>query len=107
MGEQESPYFLLDHFGRFRAQHAAAPALVRLDLIQAGLEFPALLVGGGKLAGDITYTPAGITVLLDQPGAPRVARALELLLEEINAAPPCLPGDTRPITYRLDAPGPI
>jgi hypothetical protein len=59
------------------------------------------------LAGVITYTPAGITVLLDQPGAPRVARALELLLEEINAAPPCLPGDTRPITYRLAAPGPI
>jgi hypothetical protein len=59
------------------------------------------------LAGVITYTPAGITVLLDHPGAPRVGRALELLLEEINAAPPCLPGDTRPITYRLAAPGPI
>lgn len=59
------------------------------------------------LAGVITYTPAGITVLLDRPGAPRVRRALEHLLEEINATPPCLPGDTRPITYQLAAPGPI
>jgi hypothetical protein len=53
------------------------------------------------LAGVITYTPAEITVRLDQPGAPRVARALELLLDEINAAPPVLPGDARPITYQL------
>ena len=53
------------------------------------------------LAGTITYTRAGITAELDQPGAPRVARALALLLEEINATPPSLPGDTRPITYQL------
>jgi hypothetical protein len=59
------------------------------------------------LAGTITYTPRHITVRLDQPASPRVARALELLLDEINAAPPTLPGDTRPITYRLDAPGQI
>src|SRR5487761_1596563 len=59
------------------------------------------------LAGTITYTPRAITVQLDPPGAPRVARALELLLDEINAAPPSLPGDTRPITYRLSAAGQI
>jgi hypothetical protein len=59
------------------------------------------------LAGTITYTPAAISVRLDQPGAPRVARALELLLDEINATPPTLPGDTRPITYQLAAPGQI
>jgi hypothetical protein len=53
------------------------------------------------LAGVITYTPAAISVRLDQPGSPRVARALELLLDEINAAPPTLPGDARPITYHL------
>ncbi len=53
------------------------------------------------LAGTITYTPAAITVRLDPPGAPRVARALALLLDEINATPPSLPGDTRPITYQL------
>jgi len=59
------------------------------------------------LAGVITYTPAAITVRLDQPGAPRVARALAMLLDEINAAPPTLPGDARPVTYHLAAPGQI
>src|SRR6266704_5168951 len=56
------------------------------------------------LAGVITYTPAQISVRLDRPGSPRVASALELLLDEINATPPALPGDTRPVTYRLAAP---
>jgi transposase-like protein len=53
------------------------------------------------LAGTITYTPAAITVQLDQPDAPRVTRALSLLLEEINATPPSMPGDPRPITYQM------
>jgi hypothetical protein len=35
------------------------------------------------LAGVITYTPDAITVQLEEPGAPRVARALRLLLDEI------------------------
>jgi hypothetical protein len=55
------------------------------------------------LAGTITYTPAAITVELQQPGSPRVTRALTLLLDEISQHPPSLPGDTRPITYRLPA----
>ena len=38
---------------------------------------------------------------LQQPASPRVARALELLLDEINADPPAMPGDTRPITYQI------
>ena len=53
------------------------------------------------LAGTITYTPAAITVQLEPPGAPRIARALAMLIEEINYTPPVMPGDTRPITYRL------
>jgi len=53
------------------------------------------------LAGVITYTPDAITVTLDQPDAPRVTRALRLLLDEINHTPPNMPGDTRPITYQL------
>ena len=53
------------------------------------------------LAGTITWTPAAITVTLEQPGAPRIARALALLIDEINATPPAMPGDTRPITYQL------
>ena len=53
------------------------------------------------LAGTITYAPKNITVTLDRPGQPRVARALALLLAEINTSPPALPGDGRPITYAL------
>ena len=55
------------------------------------------------LAGTITYTPQAITVELHRPGAPRVARALALLIDEINHTPPAMPGDTRPITYQLTA----
>ncbi len=50
------------------------------------------------LGGTITYTPNSITVTLDRPGQPRVARALALLLAEINTSAPTLPGDGRPIT---------
>jgi len=53
------------------------------------------------LAGTITSTPAGITVTLEPPGTPRVARALALLIDEINNTPPVIPGDNRPITYRI------
>ena len=55
------------------------------------------------LGGTITRTPRLITVTLDAPAAPRIARALALLIEEINATPPRMPGDTRPITYQLAA----
>jgi hypothetical protein len=53
------------------------------------------------LAGTITWTPAAITVTLEPPGTPRIARALNLLIDEINATPPAMPGDSRPITYHL------
>jgi len=53
------------------------------------------------LAGTITFTPAAITVHLERPPAPRVTRALTLLIQEINATPPAMPGDRRPITYQL------
>ena len=59
------------------------------------------------LGGTITSTPRTITVTLDPPAAPRIARALALLLDEINTAPPRMPGDTRPITYQLAAHPPI
>jgi hypothetical protein len=44
-----------------------------------------------------------ITVTLAQPREPRLARALALLIDEINATPPQMPGDTRPITHQLTA----
>jgi hypothetical protein len=53
------------------------------------------------LAGTITYTPDAITVTLQQPDTPRVTRALDLLIDEINHTPPVMPGDPRPITYQL------
>jgi hypothetical protein len=53
------------------------------------------------LAGTITYTPAAVTVTLEQPASRRIARALELLLDEINADPPAIPGHTRPINYQI------
>jgi hypothetical protein len=53
------------------------------------------------LAGTITWTPDAITVTLEQPATPRIAGALTLLIDEINATPPAMPGDTRPITYQL------
>ena len=56
--------------------------------------------------GTITYTPQAINVELQPPDTPRIARALTLLLEEINNTPPHLPGDPRPITYTLTNPGP-
>lgn len=54
-------------------------------------------------AGLITFTPDAITVTLQRPAEPRVARALALLTDQVNAAPPQMPGDTRPITYQLTA----
>jgi len=56
------------------------------------------------LAGTITYQPASVTVRLDPPSAPRVARALALLLDQLNTDPPAMPGDLRPISYQLAAP---
>jgi hypothetical protein len=54
-------------------------------------------------AGIIVFTPETITVTLQQPAEPRVARALALLIDQISATPPQIPGDSRPITYQLTA----
>jgi hypothetical protein len=54
-------------------------------------------------AGIITFAPETVTVTLQRPAGPRVARALTLLTDQINATPPVMPGDRRPITYQLTA----
>ncbi len=54
-------------------------------------------------AGIIAFTPEAITVTLQAPGEARVARALALLIHEINLTPPQMPGDNRAITYQLTA----
>ena len=50
--------------------------------------------------GQIHYTKTGITVTIDPPPAPRIRRALKLLIEQTNHNPPKLPGDQRRITYQ-------
>ena len=50
--------------------------------------------------GHIHYTPTTITVTIDPPHAPRIARALNLLIDQINSTPPTLAGDHRPIRYQ-------
>jgi hypothetical protein len=54
-------------------------------------------------AGVIAFTPETVTVTLQQPAEPRVARALALLIDQVNTTPPRIPGDSRPITYQLTA----
>jgi hypothetical protein len=53
--------------------------------------------------GQIDYSTTGITVTLDRPDSPRVARALTLLTDQLNHTPARLPGDRRAITYQVAA----
>ena len=53
--------------------------------------------------GQIDYTNKEIIVTLNRPDSPRVARALTLLTQELNATPATLPGDRRTLTYQLAA----
>ena len=48
------------------------------------------------LSGTITFTPAAITVALEPPDQPRVARALAMLIDEINHTRPSSPATTGP-----------
>ena len=48
--------------------------------------------------GSISYQVDAITVNIDRPNQPRIARALRLLTEELNTTPATIPGDNRPIT---------
>src|SRR6266487_4551110 len=77
------------------------------DYLRDSNEYRAITRNLLHLGGTITSTPRMITVTLDPPAAPRIARALALLLDEINATPSRMPGDTRPITYQLATPTPI
>ena len=54
--------------------------------------------------GHIHYTPTSITVTIDQPNAPRIQRALTLLIDQLNNNPPKLAGDNRKITYNTTTP---
>ncbi|MDQ6724712.1 MAG: transposase [Actinomycetota bacterium] len=51
--------------------------------------------------GTIRYQNKAITVILDRPDTPRIARSLTLLIDELNTTPAHIPGDRRPITYQV------
>lgn len=52
--------------------------------------------------GHITYTPTAITVAIRRPDAPRIATALNQLIDKLNSNPPHLAGDHRPISYQIE-----
>jgi transposase len=66
-------------------------------------EYRAILRNLLHLGGHIDYTNSQITVTLNRPDSPRVAHALKLLTQELNAEPARLPGDRRPLTYQITA----
>lgn len=51
--------------------------------------------------GTIAFAPDAITVTIRRPDTPRIARALQNLAAQLNAKPPHLTGDRRPITYQI------
>lgn len=54
------------------------------------------------LGGRIAFEHRRIVVTLGRPGSPRIARALSLLVDELNTEPAHLLGDRRPITYGIE-----
>jgi hypothetical protein len=64
-------------------------------------EYRAILRNLLHLGGMVEYTTTAVTVTLDRPDSPQVARALQLLTEELNATPATIPGDRRPLTYQV------
>jgi transposase len=64
-------------------------------------EYRAILRNLLHLAGTVTFDATTISVILDRPDSPRVARSLELLAEELSVLTAHLPGDPRPLTYHV------
>ena len=65
-------------------------------------EYRAIMRNLLHLPGSFSYGRNTITVTLDHPDSPRVARALEMLAEELNnATSPCLLGDRRALIYQV------
>jgi transcriptional regulator with XRE-family HTH domain len=87
---------------RLLAYNAELDLARRLNVYLADAdEYRAITRNILHLGGQINYKHRDITVGLDRPDSPRIARALSLLVEELNARPPRLAGDRRTITYRV------
>jgi hypothetical protein len=82
------------------SEHSTATRLN--DYLRDNNEYRATTRNLLHLGGTIAYRPAEIIVTLDAPGTPRLTRAVSLLLDELSAARPRMPGDHRPISYQLD-----
>ena len=87
---RNAEHWLSDQLNAYLRDHDEYRAITRETIIRG-------------TAGIIAFTPDAITVTLGQPAEPRIARALALLIDQINTTPPQIPGDTRPITYQLTA----
>ena len=59
-------------------------------------EYRAILRNLLHLGGQVDYTTKAITVTLDRPDSPRVARALQLLTDELNTTPAPCPATAAP-----------
>ena len=53
--------------------------------------------------GQIHFGADAVTVTIDRPNQPRVARAVALLADELNENPAPMLGDPRPVIYRVGA----
>ena len=78
--------WLAEHFNAYLADNDEYRAITRHLL---------------HLGGQVEYSTTGITITLDRPDTPRIARALTLLTDELNNTPAHLPGDRRPLTYQV------
>ena len=85
----------IENLFKYAAEHHGINSLADPDEYRAITRH--LLHQGGQ----ITYTPTAVTITLDRPDSPRVARALKTLTDELNTQPAHLPGDRRPLTYHV------
>ncbi len=67
-------------------------------------EYRAILRNLLHHSGTLDYTTTHITVTLDRPDSPRIARSLQHLTDELNNLTAHLPGDPRPLTYKISGP---
>jgi hypothetical protein len=88
---------------RLRAGHSHALMSKALELLtgSATEQLKVTLDLLERVIGAVDWGPIRDVNNVARPGQGRVARALALLLAEINTSPPTLPGDGRPITYAL------
>ena len=82
-------------------RHHSVQAALSYAYLADPNEYRAILRNLLHLGGHVAYTAKAITITLDRPDSPRVARALQLLTEELNATPAVMPTDPRPLTYQL------